>query len=81
MPQATRESSLGLCVAGGNTPGSLGYRAKDAMNHMGYMFMTNNPESLVSSTNEQNVKLDGSHDGRKGKGGTPSATLYLEAAG
>lgn len=67
-------------MAGGNTPGSLGYRSKDAMNHTGYMFMTNNTESLVSSLNEQNMKLDGSHYGRKGKGGTPSATLSLEAA-
>lgn len=58
--------------------GSLEKRSKDAANHVGYTFMTNNPESLVTSVSEHRVHLDGRRCGRKGRG--PRATLCLEAA-
>lgn len=65
---ATRRSSLGLCVAGENMSWHLGDRHKDAMSHVRWIFMTDHTESLVTFSNEQNTKLDGSRWGRKGRG-------------
>ena len=46
MSWATGWSPLG-CVAGENMPGSLENRSKDAVNHVGCIFMTNNTESFI----------------------------------
>lgn len=42
-------------------------------------FMTDNTESLVTCSNEQNTKLDGSRWGRKGRGGDPCGTPFRGA--
>lgn len=61
-------------------PCSLENRSRHAMSHVGYILMSNNTDSLVTSFNEQNKKLDESHRGRKGRG-TPSIALSSEADG
>lgn len=52
VSQATRETSLGPCMAGENVPGSLENRSKNAVGHVGYIFMSSNSESLVTSFSE-----------------------------
>ena len=39
----------------------LGDRHNDAMSHVRWIFMTDHTELLVTFSNEQNTKLDGSH--------------------
>lgn len=61
-------------------PCSLENRSRDAMSHVGRILMSDNSNSLVTTFNEQNMKLDERYHGRKGRG-TPSTALSPEANG